>query len=87
MALNDPLANALSNILNAEKSGKMNCIVRPSSALIKSVLLILKKHGYVLDFKETKNNIGNTLEVRLSGKIIECSVIRPRYPINLKNYE
>ena len=58
MTLNDPLANALSTIWNAEKVGKLNCTVTPSSILIKSVLLILKKNSYISDFKETRNKRG-----------------------------
>jgi len=87
MTLNDPLANALSRINNAEKIGKLNCIVSPSSKIIKSVLGIFKKEGYIKEFKETKTTKGNFLEVTLSGKINNCSVIKPRYPIKIDDIE
>ena len=32
--MNDPLANALSTILNAEKIGKKECTIKPSSKII-----------------------------------------------------
>ena len=41
--LNDPLANALSAIKNAEIKGKGTCIIQPSSKLIGGVLDLLKE--------------------------------------------
>ena len=34
--LNDPLANALSIVLNAEKIGKSECQIKPISKIIKN---------------------------------------------------
>ena len=45
--LNDPLANALSTIKNAERKGKGKCIIQPSSKVIGGVLNLLKDRGYV----------------------------------------
>ena len=39
--LNDPLANALSAMKNAEIKGKGSCIIQPSSKLIGGVLMFL----------------------------------------------
>ena len=41
--LNDPLAAAMAKILNAEKVGKREVMLKPSSNLLKKVLAILKK--------------------------------------------
>ena len=41
--LNDPLANALSTMKNAELKGKGTCIIKPSSKLIGGVLNLLKE--------------------------------------------
>ena len=43
MAMNDTLAAALSNILNAEKVGKATCVVTPVSKITKAVLDIMKE--------------------------------------------
>ncbi len=87
MTLNDPLAQALSNIQNAEMVGKTECITGPSSHIIKSVLHILKDKSYIGDFIEIVDNRGNSLRVNLLGRINKCGVIKPRYPITYKEME
>jgi len=49
--LNDPLANALSLIKNAETKGKGLCHIQPSSKLIGGVLNLLKEKGYISEFE------------------------------------
>ena len=41
--LNDPLSNALSKILNAEKVSKSECVIKPVSNTIKKVLKIMQE--------------------------------------------
>ena len=41
--LNDPLAAALTKILNAEKIGKKEVVIRPASKMIKKILLIMQQ--------------------------------------------
>ena len=62
MTLNDPLAVALSNIWNAEKVGKLECRINPSSKTILAVLDIMKLHNYITNVKVEKNNTGNTIK-------------------------
>jgi ribosomal protein S8 len=50
--LNDTLANALSLILNAEKIGRTECVIKPISKVIKKVFGIMKDNGYIGDFRE-----------------------------------
>ncbi|MEK6922395.1 MAG: 30S ribosomal protein S8 [Nanoarchaeota archaeon] len=88
--LHDPLATALSNIWNAEKVGKTQCIAKPSSRVIKSVLGILHNNGYIGDFEEIADGGKNLLRINLLGKVNKCSVIKPRYPVkytDLEKYE
>ncbi len=87
MTLNDPLAVALSNIWNAEKVGKLECTISPSSKIVISVLDLMKSNSYIADFKIEKTNRGNIVTVILSKKINKCCVIKPRYPVKLDNYE
>jgi len=87
MTLNDPLANTLSNIWNAEKIGKTECLTSPSSKIIKTVLDIFKTHGYIGDFEEIVNNRGDVIKINLLGRINKCGVIKPRYPVKYKNLE
>jgi small subunit ribosomal protein S8 len=85
--LNDPLANALSTIKNAEMKGKGKCIIRPSSKLIGGVLSLLKDKGYVGDFEYIDDGKAGIFEVRLIGNINNCGVIKPRYPIKRSELE
>src|SRR3990172_7077921 len=85
--LNDPLANALSAIFNADRIGKRECLIKPFSKTIKNVLMILKDNGYVGSFEELEDGRGNLLKINLLGTINKCSVITPRFSIKLTDYE
>lgn len=79
--LNDPLANALSTIKNAETKGMGKCLIRPSSKLIGGILSLLKDKGYVGNFEYIDDGKTGIFEVQLVGNINNCGVIKPRYPI------
>ena len=79
--LNDPLANALSTMKNAEIKGKGTCIIQPSSKLIGGVLNLLKEKGYIGEFELVDDGKAGIFQVNLNGNINNCSVIKPRYPI------
>ena len=79
--LNDPLANALSTIKNAETKGISTCTIRPSSKLIGGILTLLKEKGYVGNFEFIKDDKAGIFQVELNGTINNCGVIKPRYPI------
>jgi small subunit ribosomal protein S8 len=79
--LNDPLADALSLIKNAEVKGKGICIIKPSSKLIGGVLNLLKEKGYINEFEFINDGKAGVFQVKLKGNINDCGVIKPRYPI------
>jgi len=79
--LNDPLANALSSIKNAEIKGRGNCNIQPSSKLIGGVLNLLKEKGYITGFDYIDDGKAGVFKVILKGNINNCGVIKPRYPI------
>ena len=85
--LNDPLANALSNILNKENAKTKECLIKPSSKIIKEVLKIMKNNYYIGEFKEIEDSKGNMLSVQLLNKINKCGVIKPRFSIKKDGYE
>ncbi len=87
MSLNDPLANALSKILNAENRGKSECLVTPSSKLLKKILDLMQEYHYIGSYKETSNAKGSILNINLIGKINKCGAIKPRFPIKLNDFE
>ncbi|MCP3681149.1 MAG: 30S ribosomal protein S8 [bacterium] len=85
--LNDPLANALSVIMNAEKIGKEECMIKPISKTIKKVLAIMNENTYVGTAKEIEDGRGNVLTVSLLGKVNKCGAVKPRYSIKKDNFE
>ena len=87
MTMNDPLANALSSILNDEKIGKHESMASPSSKIIKKVLEVIKDNGYIGDFEEIKNGRGDFIKINLLGNINKCGVIKPRYSIKNDQFE
>lgn len=87
MTLNDPLSNALSLILNAERIGKTEVIIKPTSTLIKGVLALLKDNHFIGDCTEINDGRGNYLTVNLLGKINKCGAVKPRYPLAVLDYE
>lgn len=85
--LNDPLANALSMIKNAELKGKAICDIQPSSKLIGGVLNLLKEKGYIGEFEFIDDGKAGKFKVKLIGSINNCGVIKPRYPIKRDDLE
>lgn len=87
MALNDTLANLMSNMLNAERIGRDSCLVRPSTKLLKIVLGIMKNLGYINDFQVIEDGKGGILKIKLAGKINSCGAIKPRFSVAKNGFE
>jgi len=87
MSLNDTLSNALSAMLNAEKIGKSECIIKPISKVIKKVFGMMKDNGYIGDFREINDQRGNYMKVNLLGKINKTGVIKPRFSVTHDGFE
>ncbi|MBI2652428.1 30S ribosomal protein S8 [Candidatus Woesearchaeota archaeon] len=85
--LNDPLANAMSLILNNELIGKSECLIKPVSKVIKELLKVMKENGYVGDFKEVIDSRGNYIQLSLTGSINKCGVIKPKYSVQSDDFE
>ena len=87
MSLNDTLSNAMSKILNFEKVGRKECIVKPMSKVLKKVLDILNAEGYIGKYEEVEDGRGNYLKISLIGNINECGSIKPRFSVHFEGYE
>ena len=87
MSLNDTLSNTLSKIRNAERIGRKECFVSPSSKIIKQVLKLMKDNHYVGDFKEEYNERGCLIKLNLIGKINRCGTIKPRFAVSKDDFE
>ena len=86
MALNDPLADALSKINNAVKALNKEVIIRKSKFLI-SVLEVLKENGYVGSYEEIKDARQGLVKVNLLGTINKCGIIKPRFSVKIDELE
>jgi len=84
---NDPLAAALAKILNAEKVGKREVLIKPASKLIKEVLTIMNDHNYVGSFEEVEDGKGNFLKLNLLGNVNKCGVVKPRFSTKHNTFE
>jgi len=87
MSLNDPLANALSKILNNEKIGKPDCNIERVSKLIKDCFKIMKDHDYIGEYKVIETKQGSFIELKLIGNINNCGVIKPRFAVKVSDFE
>ena len=85
--LNDPLANALSVMLNAESRSGKSCSITPASNLIRKILTLMKTHDYIEKFTETETSFGAVLNVELKGMINKCGAVKPNYTVKNKNFE
>lgn len=83
----DTLSQALSNIMNAEKVGKSECIANVSSKLITKVLDLMKEHNYLSGYELIEDNKGGLLKIKLAGAINKCGVIKPRFSFTNKTLE
>lgn len=84
---NDPLAAALSKIMNAERVGKREVLIKPASKLLKEVLNILNEHNYVGSFEEIDDEKGGVLKVNILGNVNKCGAIKPRFSSKHNNFE
>ncbi|MFH1316099.1 MAG: 30S ribosomal protein S8 [Candidatus Woesearchaeota archaeon] len=87
MSLNDPLANTLSKIQNAENLVKKEVKTFPSSKLIKNVLILLKDNLFIGDTKEFEDDKGNYIIINLIGRINKIKAIKPRFTVKSKEFE
>lgn len=87
MSLNDPLANALSTIMNGDKVAKKKVTIIPTSKVISRVMQVLHEHNYLGSVELVEDSKGNTLTINLIGKINKCGAIKPRFPITVSDFE
>jgi len=77
----------MSNILNAEKVGRKDCIVSPMSNMLKLVLEIMQTHHFIGDFEVIEDGKGGVVKVNLLGAINDCGVIKPRFAVKKDMFE
>lgn len=83
----DTLANALNCLKVAEVKGRTQAKVRPASKMIREVLLLLQKKGYVGEFKFIDDGKSGEFIVTLAGKINNAGAVKPRFAVSAKTWE
>ncbi|KAI1365201.1 ribosomal protein S8 [Xylaria arbuscula] len=81
------LPNALNAINNAEKMGKRQVLIRPSSKVIVKFLTVMQKKGYIGEFEQVDDHRSGKIIVQLNGRINKAGVISPRYNVHLSQLE
>jgi len=57
----DPIADAMTRIKNAEHAGKKEVEVAPVSNLLRAILSLMRKYGYIQDFEVIDNGTNQTI--------------------------
>ena len=87
MVLISVLSDALKTMLNAERAGKRQVLIRPSSKVIIRFLRLMQKRNYIGDFEVVDDRRGGKVVIELLGRINKCGVISPRFDIGVTEYE
>lgn len=81
------LADALKIISNAERRGKRQVLLRPSSKSIINFLRVMQKHGYIDEFIRIDDHRSGKILVNLLGRLNKCRAISPRYDVKIDDFE
>merc|ERR1719439_386145 len=81
------LNDCLRSITNAEKRGKRQVMIRPSSKVIIKFLQVMQRHGYIGEFEVVDDHRAGKIVVELNGRLNKTGVISPRFDLKLKNFE
>lgn len=81
------LADALKKIVNAERQGKKQVIIKPVSKVVIKLLKIMQKNNYIGEFEIIDDHRSKKIVIELLGRINKCGVISPRYDIVLTEFE
>ena len=84
--MSDHIANAIATIKNCEISGKDECYIKACN-LLKEVLKVMQKEKYIGEFEFIDDGKQGYFRVKLIGKINNCGVIKPRFPVKVKDFE
>ena len=80
----DILSDVLFVLNNAESIGKSSCDV-PASNLVKNILSVIQKEGYIGSFSVDERK--EKFRVELVGRINKARTIKPRFSVKRDEYE
>lgn len=80
----DRFADAINTIKTHEYVGRDECVIY-STKLLKRVLDVMKEYGYIAGYEEFNERYAKKLKVKLSKKINNIGVIKPRHATTHSN--
>merc|ERR1711973_361527 len=87
MVLVSVLANAMNRIVNAERKGKQQVLLRPSSRGIIGFLTVMQSKGYIGNFTVVDDKRRGKIVVELLGRLNKCGVVSPRFDVSLSKLD
>ena len=63
------LADALKTISNAERVGKKEVLVKPSSDIIIKFLKLMQENGYIEEFSKINDHRSGKIFIKLNGRL------------------
>jgi small subunit ribosomal protein S8 len=82
----DLLSDMLSAIKMGDRFGKTEMVI-PASKMMKDVLMIFQKNGYIGEFEFVDDGRGGKFKIKLTGSVNNCGTIRPRFAVAKNGYE
>jgi small subunit ribosomal protein S15Ae len=87
MTMMSVLARALKTIANAERNGKRQVIIRPTSKVVVKFLQVMQKKGYIDEFELIDDRRSGKIVINLNGRLNKCGAISPRYDAEVGEFE
>eukprot|EP00010_Vexillifera_abyssalis_P008268 CAMPEP_0201545112 /NCGR_PEP_ID=MMETSP0173_2-20130828/1651_1 /ASSEMBLY_ACC=CAM_ASM_000268 /TAXON_ID=218659 /ORGANISM="Vexillifera sp., Strain DIVA3 564/2" /LENGTH=130 /DNA_ID=CAMNT_0047953425 /DNA_START=237 /DNA_END=629 /DNA_ORIENTATION=- len=81
------LNDCLCSIVNAERAGKRQVLVRPASKVTIKFLEVMMSHGYIGEFEIVDDHRAGKIVIELLGRVNKCGVISPRFDVQLSEIE
>jgi len=81
------LADCLKTISNAEKRGRRQVLIRPSSKVVVKCLQKMQEHGYIGEFEIIDDHRSSKIVIELTGRLNKCGVISPRFDVSYGELE
>lgn len=81
------LNDCLRNIVNAERRGKRQVRIHPSSKVVVKFLQVMQRRGYIGEFEIVDDHRGGKIIIELTGRLNKCGVISPRFDVKISDIE